>query len=114
MSFASPTIGASGGVFGLLAALIVYGRKRGVSTVERQLWQWAILLFVFGFIMRGVNNWAHGAGFAGGWIAAHLMGFIDEQREGTAMLVTALVLIGLTVGGIVASFINVTQALLGS
>ena len=42
------------------------------------------------------------------------MGFIDEQREGTAMLVTALVLIGLTVGGIVASFINVTQALLGS
>ena len=114
MMFAAPTIGASGGVFGLLAALIVYGRKRGVSTVERQLWQWAILLFVFGFIMRGVNNWAHGAGFAGGWIAAHLMGFIDEQREGTAMLVAALVLIALTAGGIVASFIKVTEVLLGS
>ncbi len=109
----APTIGASGGIFGLLAALIVYGRKRGVSAVETQLWQWAILLFVFGFIMRGVNNWAHGAGFAGGWIAAHLMGFLDEQREGTGMLVTALVLIVLTAGGIVASFIKVTEALLG-
>ena len=75
-----PTIGASGGIFGLLAALLVYGRKRGSSQMEAQLWQWAILLFVFGFIMRGVNNWAHGAGFAGGWIAAQLMGFMDEQR----------------------------------
>lgn len=109
----APTIGASGGIFGLLAALIVYGRKRGISTVERQLWQWAILLFVFGFIMRGVNNWAHAGGFAGGWVAANLMGFIDERREGTAMLGTALVLIVLTAGGIIASFVTVTEILLG-
>ena len=113
VAFASPTIGASGGIFGLLAALIVYGRKRGSSAMETQLWQWAILLFVFGFIMRGVNNWAHGAGFAGGWIAAHLMGFIDEQRESSAMLIASLVLIVLTAAGIVMSFVKVTQALLG-
>ena len=113
VAFASPTIGASGGIFGLLAALIVYGRKRGSSAMETQLWQWAMLLFVFGFIMRGVNNWAHGAGFAGGWIAAHLMGFIDEQRESSAMLIASLVLIVLTAAGIVMSFVKVTQALLG-
>ena len=82
--------------------------------MERQLWQWAILLFVFGFIMRGVNNWAHGAGFAGGWIAAQMMGFIDEQRESTAMLVVSLVLIVLTASGVLLSFIKVTEALLGS
>ena len=81
--------------------------------METQLWQWAILLFVFGFIMRGVNNWAHGAGFAGGWIAAHLMGFIDEQRESSAMLIASLALIVLTAAGIVLSFVKVTQALLG-
>ncbi len=113
VAFASPTIGASGGIFGLLAALIVYGRKRGSSGMETQLWQWAILLFVFGFIMRGVNNWAHGAGFAGGWIAAQLMGFIDEQRESSAMLIASLALIVLTAAGVVLSFVKVTQALLG-
>ena len=112
-AFASPTIGASGGIFGLLAALIVYGRKRGSSAMETQLWQWAILLFVFGFIMRGVNNWAHGAGFAGGWIAAQLMGFIDEQRESSAMLIASLLLIAATAAGIVLSFVKVTGALLG-
>lgn len=114
LAFASPTIGASGGIFGLLAALIVYGRKRGGRALETQLWQWAILLFVFGFIMRGVNNWAHGAGFAGGWVAAHLMGFIDEQRESSAMLIASLALIVLTAAGIVLSFVKVTGLLLGS
>ena len=114
LAFASPTIGASGGIFGLLAALIVYGRKRGGRALETQLWQWAILLFVFGFIMRGVNNWAHGAGFAGGWIAAHLMGFIDEQRESSSMLIASLALIVLTAAGIVLSFVKVTGLLLGS
>ena len=114
MAFASPTVGASGGIFGLLAALIVYGRKRGGSTVERELWQWAVLLFIFGFIMRGVNNWAHGAGFLGGWIAAQFMGFIDEQRESTAMLIASLVLIGLTALGVVLSFVSVTGVLLRS
>lgn len=114
LAFASPTIGASGGIFGLLAALIVYGRKRGGRALETQLWQWAILLFVFGFIMRGVNNWAHGAGFAGGWVAAHLMGFIDEQRESSPMLIASLALIVLTAAGIVLSFVKVTGLLLGS
>lgn len=114
LAFASPTIGASGGIFGLLAALIVYGRKRGGRALETQLWQWAILLFVFGFIMRGVNNWAHGAGFAGGWVAAHLMGFIDEQRESSSMLIASLALIVLTAAGVVLSFVKVTGLLLGS
>ena len=112
-SFANPTIGASGGIFGLLAALIVYGRKRGSLTMEKQLWQWAVLLFVFGFIMRGVNNWAHGAGFVAGWLAAQLMGFIDEHRESSPMMIASLTLILLTAVGVVMSFVKVTEALLG-
>ena len=63
--------------------------------------------------MRGVNNWAHGAGFAGGWLAAQLMGFIDEQRESSGMLIASLLLIAATAAGIVASFVEVTGALLG-
>ena len=102
----APTIGASGAIFGLLAALIVYGRKRGSSVMTQQFWQWAIILGIFGFIMPNVNNWAHGGGFAGGWIAAHLMGFSDEHRESTRVLLAALVLIVLTVVGVVLSFVK--------
>jgi rhomboid protease GluP len=107
-----PTIGASAGIFGLLAALIVYGRKRGNSMMSTQLWQWALILGVFGFIMPGVNNWAHGGGFAGGWVAAHLMGFSDEQRESAVVIVSALALIGITAVGFGLSFVRVTGLLL--
>ena len=108
----SPTIGASGGIFGLLAGLIVYGRRRGNSMMSAQLWQWALILGFFGFIMPGVNNWAHAGGFAGGWIGGQLMGLSDERRESTGIIVTALLMIGLTAVGIGLSFVNVTGILL--
>ena len=108
-----PTIGASGGIFGLLAALIVYGRRRGSSMMSSQLWQWAIILGVFGFFMPGINNWAHGGGFAGGWIVGQLMGLSDEHRESAGVIILALALIALTVIGIGLSFVSVTGALLG-
>ena len=107
-----PTIGASGAIFGLLAALIVYGRKRGASMMTQQLWQWAIILGIFGFVMPSVNNWAHGGGFAGGWVTAHLMGFSDEHRESTGVLLTSLLLIALTAIGFGLSFFKVTGILL--
>ena len=107
-----PTIGASGSVFGLLAALIVYGRRRGSSLMTSQVWQWAIILFVLGILMPAVNNWAHAGGFAGGWVAAQAMRFSDETRESTWILLTALALIGLTAVGVVLSFIRVTGVLL--
>ena len=108
----APTIGASGSIFGLLAALIVYGRRRGSSMLSTQLWQWAIVLFVLGFLMPAINNWAHAGGFAGGWVAAQAMPFSDDRRESHWILLTALVLIGVTVLGVVLSFTKVTSLLL--
>ena len=107
-----PTIGASGSVFGLLAALIVYGRRRGSSVMTTQLWQWAIILFIFGFLFSGVNNFAHAGGFAGGWVAAYAMPVSDDKRESSWVLLTALALIGITALGVVLSFVNVTGLLL--
>ena len=54
----------------LFAALIVYGRSRGgmARMMTRQVWQWALLLFMFGFMMSSVNNWAHLGGFASGYL----------------------------------------------
>jgi rhomboid protease GluP len=108
----SPTIGASGAIFGLLAALIVYSRRRGIGHMSAQLWQWALILFAFGFFMSGVNNWAHAGGFAGGWIGASLMTPSDEKRETRGVQLLALLLIAATLIGFVLSFVTVTGILL--
>ena len=105
------SIGASGSIFGLLAALIVYGRKRGGTAMTMQLWQWAAVMFAMGFIMSGVNNWAHAGGFAGGWVTAQAMRF-SEKRESRGVQLLALGLLGLTAVGIVLSFVKVTGMLL--
>lgn len=73
LSIGSPTIGASGAVFGLLGAAIVYGRHRGGSfgeAVQRQSWGYAIALIAIGFLWPGgnINNAAHLGGFAGGYL----------------------------------------------
>jgi len=108
-----PTIGASGSIFGLLAALIVYGRRRGSSVVTQQLWQWAIILGVFGFVMPGINNWAHGGGFAAGWVTAQVMNLDDDRQDSSWVLLTSLGLIVLTVAGVGLSFVKVSSLLLG-
>jgi rhomboid protease GluP len=110
----SPTIGASGSIFGLMAALIVYGRKRGISMLTAQLWQWAAIVFVMGFVLSGVNNWAHAGGFAGGWLSASAMRFDDEKRESVGVQLLALALLLATAAGFVLSFIRVTGLILFS
>jgi rhomboid protease GluP len=110
----APSIGASGSIFGLLAALLVYSRQHSSSMMSTQVWQWAIVLFVMGFLLPGVNNWAHGGGFVGGWVAATVLGNSDTRREGNVMVLSALALILINVAGIILSFTKVSTAFLSS
>ena len=78
------TIGASGAIFGLLGAMVCYGKSRGGTfgvAILRQYGQWALVLFVLGFLMAGVNNFAHAGGFAGGYLAAMALGPSDRHPE---------------------------------
>lgn len=106
-------VGASGSIFGLLAALIVFGRRRGIPTLSGQLLQWAVLMFVMGFAMPHVDNMAHLGGFAGGWLSASVMRFDDEKRETPLVQVLALLLLALTAFGVVMSFVKVA-AIIGA
>jgi rhomboid protease GluP len=93
------SVGASGSIFGLLAALIVYGRRLGASLMTRQVWQWAIILGAFGFLMPGVDNAAHVGGFVGGWIAASLLQNGIGRPGSPAVTLTALALAAATALG---------------
>jgi rhomboid protease GluP len=109
----APSVGASGSIFGLLAALIVHARKSGSSMMTAQLWQWAIIMFAMGFLLSGVNNWAHAGGFLGGWLSAQFLGSLDDRRESPAIQFAALGFLVLTAVGFVLSFVKVTAILMG-
>ena len=100
------TLGASGSIFGLLAAAIAYGRRAGSQLFTRQFLQWAVLLFVMGFIMPGVDNWAHGGGFVGGYAAAYVFSRSSEREGLGAYLLGGLCLLA-TVGAFALQFIAV-------
>src|SRR5881396_568516 len=80
----SYTVGASGSIFGLLGAMVAFGRRRGGAfgaMVLRQYGQWALVLFIFGFFMSGVNNLAHAGGFIGGFLVGLSLSAAERGRE---------------------------------
>ena len=76
----SVTLGASAAIFGLLGALVHYGRRSGSSHIYSEAMRYAVILFVFGFFMRGVDNFAHGGGFVGGYLASALVKPMTRER----------------------------------
>src|SRR5437667_511480 len=98
------TVGASAPIFGLLAALVYYGRRTGSSMVGDQAKSWAVTLFVFGFIMPGIDNWAHLGGFAGGYITSRFLDPLWPER--LDHLIVALVCLAVTGIALVFSIVH--------
>ena len=74
------TVGASASIFGLLGALVYYGRRTGSSAVGGQALQLALIVGIFGFIMPGIDNFAHAGGFVGGFGAARFLDPLKPER----------------------------------
>lgn len=103
------TLGASGSIFGLLAAIVAYGYKRGGTygtLVLRQYGQWALMLFILSFFMRGVDNVAHAGGFIGGFAAAYALSLAERRPERALDRLAAVGAIALTIAGFVLSLWN--------
>lgn len=100
------TIGASGGIFGLLGALVAYGQISGHFLVRQQALSFAVVVFVFGLIMPNVDNWGHLGGFLGGyWIS--WTGIANPRHpEGIRHLLLAIACLILTLSSIVASILH--------
>jgi rhomboid protease GluP len=98
------TVGASAPVFGLLGALVYYGRRGGSSMIRSEATGYATALFVMGFIIPGVDNYAHLGGFLGGYLTSVWLDPLKPERMDH--LVIAAICLGLTALSIVASFIT--------
>jgi rhomboid protease GluP len=98
------TLGASAPIFGLFGALVAYGRKTGSSQIRGQAISYAAILFVFGFMMPGIDNYAHFGGFAGGYVCAELLNPLQRERD--VHLLAAYGCLAATALAIVASIVQ--------
>ena len=98
------TIGASASVCGLVGAILYYGKSRGGiygRALYKQIAMWVVFLFIFGFMVPGINNWGHGGGLLAGIGLGYLLGYQEKRKEnlfhkmlaGTCALVTIVVLL---------------------
>lgn len=95
------TVGASGAIFGLLGALVHYGRRTGSSHVSSQAWSIAVTNVLLGFMMSSVDNYAHIGGFIGGFLISMALDPLKPERIDHMMI--ALGCIVLSVLSLVAS-----------
>lgn len=98
------TIGASASIFGLLGALVHYGRMSGSRLIRGQAMRYAVILFVFGLIMPSVDNYAHAGGFLGGYATSVFFNPLTRER-GDHLLGAALCLFA-TFAAIVVSVVK--------
>jgi len=93
------TIGASAAICGLIGAALYFGKSRGGiygHTVYRQVGGWAIGIFLFGFMVPAINNWAHGGGMLAGIALGFLLGYQERNRESQVHKITALACVAVT------------------
>jgi membrane associated rhomboid family serine protease len=95
LEFDSVAVGASGAAFGLLGALLVEARSRGVDLWSTGLIPIALLNFAFTIFYPGVAIGAHLGGFVGGILVGVIYDQCDRRRLPRAASLTAGAALGL-------------------
>ena len=78
------TIGSSAALCSLIGAALYYGKTRGGvygQAIYRQVGGWVLILFLFGFVFPGIDNWGHGGGIAAGILLGFLFGYQERKKE---------------------------------
>jgi len=78
------TIGASASICGLIGSIVYFGKSRGGEfgqAIYKQALGWIVFILIFGFIVPGINNWAHGGGVLAGAGLALLLGYNERKME---------------------------------
>ncbi|MFI5093262.1 MAG: rhomboid family intramembrane serine protease [Candidatus Acidiferrum sp.] len=78
--FGNFSLGASGALLGLVGVMLAITTKRGgaqMRELRSRLISSVVILFAIGFMHMGIDNYAHGAGMASGFVLGKL--FADRQ-----------------------------------
>jgi membrane associated rhomboid family serine protease len=95
------TIGSSAALCSLIGAALYYGKTRGGvygQAIYRQVGGWVLILFLFGFMFPGIDNWGHAGGIAAGILLGLLFGYHERKKETRLHQILARLCILVTVG----------------
>ncbi len=74
------TVGASASISGLIGAILAYGHRSGSGLARSYAMSNVTMLLIMGFLIPGIDNYAHLGGFGGGYFVAR---FLDPLTAGT-------------------------------
>lgn len=80
-----PTLGASGALFGILGALIVVAKDRGISIWSSGLGPILLINILFSLAVRNISIGGHLGGFVGGVLAGWLIVHVSQRRRQQAL-----------------------------
>jgi membrane associated rhomboid family serine protease len=106
----SPTVGASGAIFGLMGAAVVVMRNRGLSAMESGLGFWIVLNLVITFTVPNISIGGHVGGLIGGilvMLAYGHWGGRGRAQYGQLGLAGALGLLVVGVGSVALAYFRV-------
>jgi rhomboid protease GluP len=86
-------VGASGAILGLIGLMIAITTRRGGASMQAlrsRLVSWVVSIFVFGFLMRGIDNWAHFGGLAAGFLLGKIFADREPMNPGEVKLAQTL------------------------
>ena len=102
------TVGASGAIFGLMAATFLIARDRGVQQIASLIGLWVVINLVFTFAVSGISVGGHLGGLLAGGLAALVVLWSERRiggRRGAVVEAVSLVAVGVLcfVGAVLAA-----------
>jgi len=98
------TVGASAPICGLIGAILYYGHRSGSSMARGYATSYLLSLVMMGFLIPGIDNYAHAGGFGAGYLAGMLLDPLKPERGDHLAIAIGCLL--LSIASIVVSVID--------
>lgn len=97
------TVGASGGIYGLMVALLVLERQQGIALLGSGIGVFLLLNLAITFVIPGISIGGHLGGLMGGFLAAIVLSGFGRGHMAYGRLAPAVVggMVAVLVGGVV-------------
>lgn len=90
----TPTVGASGAVFGLMGAALIYQRSRGIDVWRSGLGTLILVNLGFTFLIPGISKGGHIGGLVGGALAGVVIFQLERVTKSVVPPVLATIAMG--------------------